>query len=735
MDFQFSEDNRGLTVSREGDHVNLANISPEEFSAWSAEYNNVANADGSGQGELLQGVKRARQAYSTGSTSYKASSAELMTHPPTPQIEHAGEPQERQPAPHGRRLKNGKIRRNTRKTKKDKEGRSVAVTSDDPMEFYGPPPARPKSWGPRDRAGKLLFNYTECGELELRRTYSREELKMFLLGPKPTDTYEPPEVLPGVPVVGQKRRKGLTCWLGWPPAQCNERYPHDRASKMCRFEDCPVAHNTIRQGHPIVVLDERHNADGRHVDPFHNAGYLHLHCFERLFDIVRIWALMDIRVDDRKFQREDVNYFRLDRHNPDATELVWDYYRRESAKVPAGTRNRHVHENTLTYALIKAELDMEHNGRRRSRLAREGLDMSKHMGDLEYQRRLDLYKKHKLLDGNQEPVDDAAERLFNLTGEPVPEPIPDPPVVRHSSKYKAKRQQLVKRENEETDYYGNPRVPMPPPLGRPALPALEGEFNLFPEYMYDLPGSYPPAYPQAYSQTYPLDSSMTAGPIEPQFDLLDTVPFLPPSFDYPVYPLPQPTYAPTPAAGNKRTFSETDFVEGASVPDVSSGDMLQLPQPENSQPKRQRLDPMSAEQLSKLPAVSEKGFVNPQALATTTTTTGPAEPPSNAAQSTEGEDFDFGRLENVELPPLQHSLVESLRADGMEVQDELAGLLADDEHDSLFGDGGEGAVEENEDSSGSKDASAVSDPFGVLDDHGSLALDQLEAFAVYGKYE
>ncbi|KAI1346942.1 hypothetical protein F5Y01DRAFT_330334 [Xylaria sp. FL0043] len=287
----------------------------------------------------------------------------------------------------------------------------------EPENYYGPSPSKPEPWGPLTPKGQHLFTYTEKGELAPGLYLTRREMKAYLLGPENDADFQAPKRLPGSRRVRGKRRQGLTLWIGWPAAMANSRYPRGGESTKCRFKECQYKH-TIALGEPWVIFDERMNVKGECVDPFHNAGYVHLYCLEHHFDLIDLWQLVDVRVDDRVFKRESYPYFNLENKLPgidaevrgwwDATMPVW-----LDRKVQGKKRVRD-HKSSLSQRLIKYKLNNEPRAQARNRAKRGGVDMSKHEGDPELKRKYKAMQKHKLLDAYGMPIKGAEEELERI---------------------------------------------------------------------------------------------------------------------------------------------------------------------------------------------------------------------------------------------------------------------------------------------------------------------------------
>ncbi|KAI1768988.1 hypothetical protein GGR53DRAFT_272077 [Hypoxylon sp. FL1150] len=327
---------------------------------------------------------------------------------PAPKVVYHSDPRSRpETGRNGEPLRSGRIPRKTRKN----QARS------DPQEWYGPPPPEPESWGPIEKSGRPLFKYTACGELERGKMYSKKEMRKYIFGPKTTEHFQMPKLLPGVPEFLGYYRQGLTLWIGWVPAQSNDRYPYDATSQKCRFADCPDPRNTIRAGLPRVVFDERYNCDGDSIDVFHNAGYAHLFCLERHFNLISTMQVVNVQPDEREFHRED-NLCKITRQFPSITEDIneWyeEQYNKHKERKAKGISETWVYKDTLSYRLVKHAVDHLPDVRAKVRRERAGADISKHMGDLYMQNFLNECKRLNLLDEKGDPVPNAKEQIKQL---------------------------------------------------------------------------------------------------------------------------------------------------------------------------------------------------------------------------------------------------------------------------------------------------------------------------------
>ncbi|KAI0440368.1 hypothetical protein F4803DRAFT_527801 [Xylaria telfairii] len=291
----------------------------------------------------------------------------------------------------------------------------------EPELYYGPSPPKPRDWGPRNARGKFLFTYTEKGELSAGLFLTAREMRLYLLGPSPQDdlaNFEGPFRLPGVKLRTKKRRQGLTLWVGWPAAMSNARYPRGGESTKCRFKNCPYGQRTIALGDPWVIFDERQNVEGEAIDPFHNAGYVHLFCLESNFDLVDLWQCLDIRPDYRVFKRESHPYFCLAYKLPGVDAIVKEWwfsaFRDWEVARSHGMKRVRVHESSLTQRLVTHKLENEPKAQMASREKRGGADLAKHRGDPEMKERLVAFRRNGLLDERGWPVPGADELLNQI---------------------------------------------------------------------------------------------------------------------------------------------------------------------------------------------------------------------------------------------------------------------------------------------------------------------------------
>ncbi|KAI8951717.1 hypothetical protein F4801DRAFT_280055 [Xylaria longipes] len=455
---------------------------------------------------------------------------------------------------------NGEALLNDRIPRKTHQKRGPQVV--EPERYYGPSPPRPRDWGPRDHRGKYLFTYTEKGELAAGLFLTAREMRLYLLGPSSQDNqlnFEGPYRLPGVKLRTKKKRQGLTLWVGWPAAMSNARYPRGGESTKCRFKNCPYKQRTIALGDPWVILDERQNSEGEVIDPFHNAGYVHLFCLESNFDIVDLWQCLDIRPDYRSFKRESHPYFCLAYKLPsiDAVIKEWWFaaFRNWELARCHGMKRVRTHESSLAQALVNHKLENEPKTQLKNRLKRGGADISKHRGDPEMKKRLVAFRKHGLLDDNGWPVPNADKLLDEMEN--------------------SKR----KRRGNKSD----PIIvinPLPSPL-----PVLDY--------------GQQPHYPVQQVKIEPMDATQSVYNINPAYPVVNPVHLNQPIPAAP-YTLQAPN-APVAGTGHKRTRDEA-ALEDLMLPQMPDLMACEPPAIIKQEPlvKRQRLDGIATETLPTL---------------------------------------------------------------------------------------------------------------------------------------
>ncbi|MCJ1289031.1 hypothetical protein MMC34_000563 [Xylographa carneopallida] len=245
---------------------------------------------------------------------------------------------------------------------------------------YEPLPAPPSTWTSTN--GKQ-FVYDISGELQNGTYYTVREIEDFL--------YQNP------------RRANMMLWVQRLPADSAARYPYSE-SRRCRFLNCVMSNGTINQGHHRIAFDELSSTHERH-DPMHNAGYVHLYCFEKFLDFPKIIYDLNVQAEQRDlplepkkrsgWMCENKNRMMVSTHGElnVATEFI--EYCQEHGRGPLGyphfsMRNENPpagklgHENTLVHRLWQMKIRHDSGtitaAKKRGAKASTGVG---HMGNLE----------------------------------------------------------------------------------------------------------------------------------------------------------------------------------------------------------------------------------------------------------------------------------------------------------------------------------------------------------------
>ncbi|CAN8097608.1 unnamed protein product [Discula destructiva] len=157
------------------------------------------------------------------------------------------------------------------------------------------------------------------------------------------------------------------------PAQYNHRYKRAGDSFKCRFASCPVKKGTILKGQARVCISEFEDDHGDWLNPFHNAGYVHLDCLEKQVNFVELYHSQTVTIipETRSLQHEPPATINMRTNNPMALNDVernvvhvwfqemtdrWDEYlslHPDPALRPAFDLAA---EDTLTYRLTTAHI-------------------------------------------------------------------------------------------------------------------------------------------------------------------------------------------------------------------------------------------------------------------------------------------------------------------------------------------------------------------------------------------
>ncbi|CAG8981251.1 hypothetical protein HYALB_00003849 [Hymenoscyphus albidus] len=265
--------------------------------------------------------------------------------------------------------------------KESKNKRPENIASLNPSKFYEPlPGGQPRSWGPTNPlTNQPLFQYTKYGELAVGQEFTTEQLVDFLFQNPNHGMQQFPQ-----DVTAYRENSGLTIWIQNPPADSSKRYP-EKGSDKCRWAECPVKDHTIHKGFYRVAFDERSRywADRNvFLDPYHNAGYMHLFCFEKMVDFPSVSKLLNVRPDTRQF-REGKNKMAITRDHK-AMEAICNDFIRDSRSWPGGERSADSQDwypATLCSALTEFQIAHYPNRVLNLFTARGGNNISIHRGN------------------------------------------------------------------------------------------------------------------------------------------------------------------------------------------------------------------------------------------------------------------------------------------------------------------------------------------------------------------
>ncbi|KAG7138963.1 hypothetical protein HYQ45_004009 [Verticillium longisporum] len=240
-------------------------------------------------------------------------------------------------------------------------------------DYYAKLPETPAPWG-GDDPYRPKFRYTSQGMWKPNLCFNRGDLYEYMTARQTA----------GAP---------LTVWIQNCPAGSNARCP-DRGTRQCRFRDCRAPSRSILKGWWRVAFDEHPEATGSELDPFHCAGFMHLFCFEKCFDLVEMMNAFDVRPDTRQFEREQKNFMALTRDHVEILadlgrwrveqEHKWQKWQDKLAASGESGLSRPVHpQDHLWYVLTMAHVGRESAARQSVRDQRGGSSIDKHRGDLD----------------------------------------------------------------------------------------------------------------------------------------------------------------------------------------------------------------------------------------------------------------------------------------------------------------------------------------------------------------
>ncbi|KAL2884414.1 hypothetical protein SGCOL_000360 [Colletotrichum sp. CLE4] len=247
----------------------------------------------------------------------------------------------------------------------------------DASDLYDSLHEAPAPWGGHDHT-KPMFQYNKEGELQPNLRFTREQILYY---------------------IRERKQRGLplTLWIQNVPHGCKTRVGDDRL-RACRWSGCPAYKGTILKGFWRVCFDERPETSGKQHDPYHNAGYMHLWCMDRCFDLLEIAQAFDLKPDTRYFEKEERNPMAMTRDHDELVMEFEDWHTSQQAAYEEWQRssetnkmmglpvqNRQVgREAKLWYVLTTKHLALETPVRSNMRKKRNGISIDKHKGDLDW---------------------------------------------------------------------------------------------------------------------------------------------------------------------------------------------------------------------------------------------------------------------------------------------------------------------------------------------------------------
>lgn len=158
------------------------------------------------------------------------------------------------------------------------------------------------------------------------------------------------------------------------PAQYNHRYIRAGQSFKCRFAGCPDKRGTILKGQARVCISEFEDHNGDWLNPFHNAGYVHLFCLEQQINFIELCETPSLTVvaETRSLAHEPPAKANIRLNNPMSLNDVersvadewlsdigirWDAFRSFYPDPTVRPTFELPQEDTLTYRLTKAHTD------------------------------------------------------------------------------------------------------------------------------------------------------------------------------------------------------------------------------------------------------------------------------------------------------------------------------------------------------------------------------------------
>lgn len=200
------------------------------------------------------------------------------------------------------------------------------------------------------------------------------------------------------------------------PAQYNHRYMRAGQSFKCRFRDCPDKRGTILKGQARVCISEFDDEHGDWLNPFHNAGYVHLFCLEKQTNFIELcndFPGITVVPETRSLAHEPPATTNMRLNNPMALNDVeravvaewlaeigtrWNTFKATHRDRTLRPKFELAQKDTLTYRLTKAHMDNRQlrsvqTKRKRDAGDRVTAHLNEHVGDVSKQ--VALQKKMK----------------------------------------------------------------------------------------------------------------------------------------------------------------------------------------------------------------------------------------------------------------------------------------------------------------------------------------------------
>ncbi|KAI9810087.1 MAG: hypothetical protein M1827_006698 [Pycnora praestabilis] len=247
----------------------------------------------------------------------------------------------------------------------------------DPGLVYDELPQTPRPWGD--------FHYTSHGELATGEKYDAAQMIQYL--------YNHPLHFDESTGMQDRKHSKLRLWIQQVPSDSARRYATATSSR-CRFEECFGPKNVCNVGHYRVAFDEQGHDRSRNLDPFINAGYVHLYCLEKLMDLPTLVKDLNFRPENRiledEFQGKNAMSLGDKAALRTARKFIGDCTRDACPhdyprNIDHPDLTQKPHEGTLAHRITVAKLSQESPARQRARMNRgeKPTNISVHLGNLE----------------------------------------------------------------------------------------------------------------------------------------------------------------------------------------------------------------------------------------------------------------------------------------------------------------------------------------------------------------